>query len=403
MEHISALNYSKTEEGVGASKFVDKVHYIKPIEDVIGKVDVNKIKMENNDSEKTFINQVLEICINNNINIIIPTSEFEYIVFSKNIHFFEEKGIIVTVSSFNSLCKSMDKFLVMQEAKKVGLPCPNTVLPESYEDVERFCQESSFPLIVKVRFSNNSNGVKLVNNFDELIKTIKQVKPISGWPALQEYIPGTKEPSVHVIMDKKQDLKLLFTLRKHRYLASGYSTCIQTANALPETDRIVDLMRSLGLVGYAGIQMKLDERDGKHKLIEINPRWGANARIHMRLGLKLGVNSALRNLQAFLDINQDFYEYPSNVMGVSVFEDLLAFRTYLRVNQSSEKNKEQMPSIAKIMKSYSDTYLFRRATHDFIWNALLYDRKMAMNVYKGVNKEYKNNKGEFVPWGDLIP
>ncbi|PFA54483.1 hypothetical protein, partial [Bacillus cereus] len=97
-----------------------------------------------------------------------------------------------------------------------------------------------------------------------------------------------------------------------------------------------------------------------------------------------------RNLQAFLDINQDFYEYPSNVMGVSVFEDLLAFRTYLRVNQSSEKNKEQMPSIAKIMKSYSDTYLFRRATHDFIWNALLYDRKMAMNVYKGVNKEYKN-------------
>lgn len=123
----------------------------------------------------------------------------------------------------------------------------------------------------------------------------------------------------------------------------------------------------------------------------------------MRLGLKLGVNSALRNLQAFLDINQDFYEYPSNVMGVSVFEDLLAFRTYLRVNQSSEKNKEQMPSIAKIMKSYSDTYLFRRATHDFIWNALLYDRKMAMNVYKGVNKEYKNNKGEFVPWGDLIP
>ncbi|WP_242218897.1 ATP-grasp domain-containing protein [Bacillus cereus group sp. BfR-BA-01380] len=397
------LNYSKIEEGVGASKFVDKVHYIKPIEDVIGKVNVEKITMKTNEIEKEFIDRILEICTSNSINVVIPTSEFEYLVFSKNLQAFNEKGITVTTSSFTSLCKSMDKFTVMQEAKKVGLPCPNTILPNSYDDVERFSQEVSFPLIVKVRFSNNSNGVKLVKNLDELIRTVKQVEPISGWPALQEYIPGTKEPSVHLIMNKHQDPKLLFTLRKHRYLASGYSTCIQTTDALPETDRIIDLMRSLGLVGYAGIQMKLDERDGKHKLIEINPRWGANSRIHMRLGLKLGVNSALRNIQAFIDTHQDFYEYPSNVMGVSVFEDLLAFRTYLRVNKSTEKNKTQIPPITKIIKSYSDTYLFRRATHDFIWNALLYDRKMAMNVYKGVNKEYKNNKGEFVPWGDLMP
>lgn len=398
-DYIAGLTYEKGIKGINKSKYLDELHYILPMENFIGKASRDDL-LNTLPSEKEFVAGLLKICIKNNISLIIPTSEFEILILSKNKDKFEEFNITVATSSFQSLIKSMDKFEVIKEAKKIGLPCPETILPKNFKEVEEFSEMYKFPIVVKVRFSNNSNGVKLANNLKELYEIINNLLPLSGWPALQEYIPGTKEPSVHTILDENLNMKLLFTLRKHRYLASGYSTCIQTTSKLPETEKIISLIQSLELVGYSGIQMKLDERDGKHKLIEINPRWGSNSRIHLRLGLKFGINAVLKDIQAYLGEQQRFEEYPENVLGISIVEDILALRTFLKKN----KNDTNIALPYKnIIKSYINSYIFRKSTFDFIWCSILDDPKIAYDVYKGITKEYKNSQRDFLSWGDLIP
>jgi hypothetical protein len=74
----------------------------------------------------------------------------------------------------------------------------------------------------------------------------------------------------------------------HRLRKTGMSApcaAVETTSDIPFEAEVRDLLREVGASGALTVQSIVDERDGKPKLMEINPRFGHNLWFRMELGM----------------------------------------------------------------------------------------------------------------------
>jgi predicted ATP-grasp superfamily ATP-dependent carboligase len=97
----------------------------------------------------------------------------------------------------------------------------------------------------------------------------------STW-VLQEIIPGSDAAITlfGAYFDRQSRAHQSFTCRKLRQFPPGFGSASMVRSAtLEDTRRLSeDFLRDIGYSGIAGAEFKLDPRDGKLKIIEINPR-----------------------------------------------------------------------------------------------------------------------------------
>jgi len=117
----------------------------------------------------------------------------------------------------------------------------------------------------------------------------------AGFPAvLQERIPGALENlfSVGLAVDARGSLLGGFCSRKHGEYPEPFGDGLIVETVPCDEDLVslaVDLLRKLGYWGICDIEFKLDERDGRYKLLDANPRvW-----LWMGLGALRGMPLAL--------------------------------------------------------------------------------------------------------------
>ena len=148
------------------SRLVDKRYYVpSPVEDW----RAGRIQKENTEREEAYIQAVLRICEQENIDTIFPSYDAHVYVFSKNKERFEKKGVLVTVPDYEAVMTPLDKYRTIQAAEEVGFPCPKTFLPQSEEDARRIANELGFPLIMKRRFTAGGRGMHLIKDLPELL------------------------------------------------------------------------------------------------------------------------------------------------------------------------------------------------------------------------------------------
>ena len=173
---------------------------------------------------------------------------------------------------------------------EVGVPTPAAWYPRSRSELETFAASASFPLVLKsmdprlLRQRREASSVVLVQDGKQLLETYDLMEvPEKPNLMVQEYVPGGPE-TVWIFngyFDANGDCLVGFTGRKVRqYLPDTGAASVGICGANPEVDAATrTLMKKVGYAGIVDMGWRLDPRDGKYKLLDVNPRMGATFRL----------------------------------------------------------------------------------------------------------------------------
>jgi D-aspartate ligase len=174
-------------------------------------------------------------------------------------------------------------------AKRLSIPTPDTVFPESRKDVLEFCQRARFPVMLKASDNIHTSrraGRKMVivRSKEELIGQYHAMEDGSN-PSLmiQEYIPGGDD-SVWMLngyFDEHAECLFSITAKKiHQTPVYTGMTALGVCLPNPAIESATKtLVRAVGYKGILDIGYRYDARDGQYKLLDVNPRLGATFRL----------------------------------------------------------------------------------------------------------------------------
>jgi predicted ATP-grasp superfamily ATP-dependent carboligase len=194
----------------------------------------------------------------------------------------------------------LHKHLMVAAAAAVGLDLPRSYGPAVRVALDR--QDLAYPVVVRPDaaqpFAAHFGAKVLVaQNRAELERVLTQLET-AGFPAqIYDLVPGPDSVffNYSVYLDRNGHPVAEMPMHKLRKSPPfyGISRVIET-HVAPEVaqqlrDRTLALLRHIGWQGMASAEYKLDPRDGRLRLIEVNGRCFATA----ALALRAGVNYAL--------------------------------------------------------------------------------------------------------------
>jgi predicted ATP-grasp superfamily ATP-dependent carboligase len=211
-------------------------------------------------------------------DVLITPEESTLLLIAKNIKRFE--GLTrFPFAEHNLIAKASDKAEVIRLAKGIGIPVPETIFINDIAELEEKTADITLPVVIKPRMSSGSYGIRYVNNKDELLSAYKDVHSRYPFPLIQEYIPqGGDAFGASCLFDKNTQLKAVFVHKRLREypITGGPSTLRESVVNDKVRELGVKLLSAMKWYGVAMVEFKVDPRDNKPKLMEINPRfWGS--------------------------------------------------------------------------------------------------------------------------------
>jgi len=208
--------------------------------------------------DSSFIDILLKIINEQNIEVLMPSSGFDIYAYSDNYDLIKEHGAIPVVSKRKVLEICRDKLLSYNFLSKKYPFVFTTQFPEKI---------GTFPLIAKPRFGKGSNNVILVENKLELDYVTNKFENM----VFQEYLPGT-EFTVDVLSDLNE--KPIMAIPRIRIdTKAGISIKGKIVRNSTIENLCKNTVETLGIKGPSCIQLK-ESKNGELKIIEINPRFG---------------------------------------------------------------------------------------------------------------------------------
>lgn len=169
-----------------------------------------------------------------------------------------------------------------------GISSPVSSFPQSYEEVERFAERACFPVVAKNCEAFERRRQPAVNGTTRIADREGLLRLARGWGErpgviLQEYLPreDAEDWIVHAYFDADSTPLAMFTGVKVR---SWPPHAGMTANAYvvdnPElADIAARFIKQIGFSGVIDLDLRFDRRDGRYKLLDFNPRMGAQFRL----------------------------------------------------------------------------------------------------------------------------
>jgi D-aspartate ligase len=248
-------------------------------------------------------------------SILITTTDESALLLAE--HFSELKKNFIYHQLSPTLVKALtSKREMFYLAKNYGIPTAETYFPKSREDVKQFLKKSSFPIMLKAidgKASLLKTGHKmfLAKTEQELLNLYDRYEtPYNANYMLQEYIPGG-EDSIWMFngyFNSKSECLFGVTGKKIRQSpvytgATSLGICLRNNIIQKMTE---DLAKKVGYKGIIDIGYRYDERDGKYKVLDINPRIGQTFRLFVA-ATKMDVARA-----AYLDLTGQ--KVPSSIV-----------------------------------------------------------------------------------------
>ena len=172
-----------------------------------------------------------------------------------------------------------DKGFLAAFAARHGIACPATVAPAGAEEAVALADALPYPVLVKPRHSSGGRGIVRVDRKADLAAAYAKVHARFPAPIVQECLPpGGDAIGVAVLMNFASEPRASFVYRRLREypIAGGPSTLRESIRGPELAETAERLLSLLGWVGVAMVEFKVDVRDGRPKLLEVNPRfWGS--------------------------------------------------------------------------------------------------------------------------------
>lgn len=272
-----------------------------------------------------YIESLLKICKNEKVDVLIPHSGHEILNVSKNINKFQSKGIVPTVSDYNSIKITMDKEKTYSFLSKKNIPIPKYYQIKNFSQFKKAINKLSYPKNdvcfkpVAYGKSGGSRGFRILrkkNSPEKIIlnskpgsieidynSTINLLKNSKDYDLLiMELLPG-REYSVYTF---GKNGKMFFCVPNIRQkLEQYYSFEAQTQQNKIIEEICKKIFQSLNLSYNANIQLKLS-KTGQPKLIEINPRMGGSIALPVAAGINLPYYAVKLALNEKIPIKKSF-------------------------------------------------------------------------------------------------
>ena len=261
------------------------------------------------------------------------------------------------------LVKIFDKYQQYNLAKDIGISVPQTFHFENKEELKELPKKLPFPMIIKGRdvntwrnkISGNIKGFE-VKTTEELIQKAKEILNKGVGILVQEIIIGKDSDhyKYNAYMSATGEIQAEFMLKKIRQYPPhfGVGAAVESCknDELLEIGR--NLFKKLNYTGIGSAEFKIDKKDGKFKLIEINPRyWQQNY-----LATYCGVNFPHINYTDLMQIKtQNSTDFDTGVKWINKQLDFNSFLFYYRKRELS---------FWEWRKSYRGRLVFS----NFLWN-----------------------------------
>jgi len=219
-----------------------------------------------------YINSILEICLSDNIKFIFPLTDAEIDVLNQNRSIFENEGIVICISSFETIMRCRDK-------SKIG----SNIQLLSQNELQNL---GNYPIIAKPKNGRSSEGKFMLENPLQL----PIIKKMDDY-IFQPYIAG-QVITVDVIKDKYGNTE--FMSRKELLRTSngaGIVVEIFEDNCLKEIIlQTADRLNILGCVNFEFLYC-----NEVYYLMDINPRFSAG----IGFSCFAGYNFVMEHLSVF--------------------------------------------------------------------------------------------------------
>ncbi len=167
----------------------------------------------------------------------------------------------------------------LETAEAIGVPVPRTLYPNSPDEARAAGEEVGFPLVVKpsanVGFRrSHKRQLFRCETPAELERAYEAAAPYE--PMVQELIPGGDEELYTLGSYLNDDGEALGLFSGHKLSQTrGFMGSARVGEAV-WVEEVVELglafLRALGFHGISQVETKRDPRDGRYKLMEVNPR-----------------------------------------------------------------------------------------------------------------------------------
>jgi len=192
---------------------------------------------------------------------------------------------------------AQDKRHMVLLAQQLGISCPETFMFHDEHGLEDVAQRIRYPVVIKPRFSRFLQNARWISGSvqyayapEDLIVKYHNSHAQIPYPLVQEKIDGEGRGIFLLLWDG--ELKAAFCHRRLREKPPWGGVSVYR-ESIPLHEELVRksfaLLQAIGWQGVAMVEFKVDSRDGRAKLMEVNPRfWGS-----LQLAIDAGVNFPL--------------------------------------------------------------------------------------------------------------
>ena len=223
--------------------------------------------------DPTYIDSLLELCRQDQIDLLIPTIDTDLLILSENRDRFEEIGTRVLIAAPDKIRICRDKNLTSQFFVDCGLKAPMPV-----NDWREY--EGGYPAFIKPKDGSSSIDAYRADNAKELEVYAGQVEDY----VVQPFVEG-REYTIDIFCD--WDGKPISIVPRERLQVRAGEVLKTKITMDPvmirETETLCEAFRPRGPMT---VQLIRDAQTGENYYIEINPRFGGGSPLSMKAGAR---------------------------------------------------------------------------------------------------------------------
>ncbi len=262
-------------------------------------------------THEDYIEQLLDICVENGIRLIIPTIDTELKVLAENRTKFSEKNIEILVSDLDIVQKCRDKRLIHSFFDEIN-----------FKRAKEFDKnEITYPIFVKPSDGSRSVGIHLLHSASELTDEIAN----NPKNMFLEYFPQTDydEFTVDIYCNKNSEV-ISITPRQRIFVRDG-----EVNKACTRKNEIVSFVKEKfkqvkGMRGCITLQVFKHKQKDEIIGIEINPRFGGG----YPLSYLAGANFPKWIIQEYIqnkEVTTYFEEWKDNLLMLRYDAEVLSY------------------------------------------------------------------------------
>ncbi len=292
--------------------------------------------------------------------VLYITSDVYLVPVAQNLDLLRDV-FLINMPSHRTLLQIIDKYSQYKLARQAQIDVPATYVVQEIKDLASLPAFVKFPVFMKGLNANEWRAVfggskkgMVCENMDDLYECGRYILNKSVKILIQELVPGpdTNHFKFNAYYGPSGKLAVSFCLQKIRQnpVRFGIGSCVASIEN-KELENIGE--KFFSAIQYRGVgsaEFKRDERDGRYKLIELNPRyWQQNS-----LATACGINFPLIQ---YLDLTgQGVPErgpYRKNIKWINIYSDFDSFLSYRREGLINVKTWFQSLKGKKVLSDWS--------------------------------------------------